>query len=89
MKVNLFCALIAVACVGCKSTTFTTTAKDGTLTKASDRRFLMSTGVGFEMATDTNGTRRISTTIQSSPQAEMAKSIAEGVAAGFVRGAKP
>lgn len=74
---------------GCKATSFSTTSKDGTVTKASDRRLFISTGADFNYEVATNGTRKISATVQSSPATEAIKAAASGAAEGVTRAFKP
>lgn len=89
MKIIVIMFAAALLLSGCKSTSFSTKHSDGTVTKASDRRLFISTGADFSYEVNTNGTRKISATVQSSPATEAIKAAASGAAEGVGRALKP
>lgn len=92
MKIILSLLLLLSAAVlftGCKSTTFVHTAADGTIIKASDRRFFMRTEADITGSVLASGDRQISAKVKSDSNAEALKAVAEGVATGLAKGVKP
>jgi hypothetical protein len=83
----LFTAL-AVLC-GCKSTTYSRTEANGETVKFRDTRWFLNTSAEVSFTAGTNGTKALKVSAKSDVNTEALKAVAEGVAIGLAKGAKP
>lgn len=82
-------ALSALVLCGCSSTSGERQMTDGSVLKVANSRFLWASQ-GVEMSTkDKDGFEFTLKLQKSNPDIDAIKAVAEGVAAGAVRGAKP